>query len=191
MTSAALTVTAKARKAELARQLGVSRQAVGDLVKRGILPEDKDGLIDVEIARMALANRVHPSSKTAQALTAAPPATAPTAAPPPAAANDEDQQITSYHVAKTLNEAAQARMNQLKLRELQGDLIRVAAIRSELATAIASTREALMQIPARLSPVLAPETDQAKVHDLLQAELVQVLDHLNRARARVTMESSS
>jgi len=188
VTSAALIVPAKARKAELARQLGVSRQAIGDLVKRGVLSEDKDGLIDVELARVALANRVHPGSKTAQAIAAGAPAAVPT--PATASANDEEQQITSYHVAKTLNETAQARMNQLKLREMQGDLIRVDAVRSTLASAIASTREALMQIPARLSPVIAPETDQAKVHDLLHTELVQVLDHLNRARERIVPEAT-
>lgn len=189
MTSAALIAPAKARKAELARLLGVSRQAIGDLVKRGVLSEDKDGLIDIELARVALANRVHPSSKTAQAIAAGAPAATPASAI--TAANDENQQITSYHVAKTLNETALARMNQLKLREMQGDLIRVDAVRSTLASAIASTREALLQIPARLSPVLAPETDAVKVHDLLHAELVQVLDHLTRARARIAPEATS
>ena len=68
MASAASIVAPKLSQAALARELDVSRQAVNDLVKRGILPIDKDGLIDVELARHAIANRVRPSGKTAAAL---------------------------------------------------------------------------------------------------------------------------
>ena len=177
MASAASIAPAKARKAALARTFGVSRQAIGDLVKRGILSEDKDGLIDVELARHAIEQRVRPSAKTAQALTE------PAAAPPPPAATDAqtDGTITSYHVAKTLNEAAQARMNQLKLREMQGDLIRVADVRATLAHVFATTREALLQLPARMAPLLAAESDTAAVQNLLHAEIHAALDTLAKS----------
>lgn len=181
MASAASSAPSKATKAELARMLGVSRQAVGDLVRREILSEDKDGKIDVELARLALEQRVRPSSKTAQALNA--PAASPAA--PPAETDQNDTAITSYHVAKTLNEAAQARINQLKLREMQGDLIQVGAVRSELGSLLASLRESLMQIPSRLSPVVAAETDAVKVHDAIAAEIHQSLEQLTAKHAQM------
>lgn len=46
--------------AELARELNVSRQAIHDLQRRGKLGRDADGLIDLELARVALLNRLHP-----------------------------------------------------------------------------------------------------------------------------------
>ena len=82
MASAASTVR-RVKPAELARELGVSRQAIADLIRRGVLSQDADGLLDHELARVALANRVRPSSKTAKALTSAPPpADRPAAAAP-------------------------------------------------------------------------------------------------------------
>jgi small-conductance mechanosensitive channel len=175
----------KASKAELARILGVSRQAVGDLVARGLLTEGDNGRIDVAQARIELANNVRPSSKTAQALTTseAMTSTAPDTAAP---ADEKKPEALSFHTARTFNEVAMAGINQLKLRELQGDLIRVDAVRSALATVLASTRDSLMQIPARLSPVLAAETNAATIHDMLAKELHQSLAQLAAAPDRLS-----
>lgn len=171
MASAASTNALRVRQAELARMLAVSRQSINELVKRNVIAQGADGLIDVDLARVAIANRVHPSGKTA-ALAAnhvhAPAATV-------AAIADEDQAITSYHVAKTLREAAEAKLAQLKLAEQQGQLIRTDAIRSAHAKRLAGLREALLQIPARLASVLAAEPDQTRCHDAMQAEIHAVL----------------
>ena len=56
MASSPSTAIRKLTESGLARELGVSRQAIHDLVKRDILTKDKDGLIDVEMAKIALAN---------------------------------------------------------------------------------------------------------------------------------------
>ena len=177
MTSAASTAPQRATKAALARELGVSRQAVGDLVKRGILTEDRDGLIDIELAKLALVNRVRPSSKTAAALTTqAPPAQTQTTDA------SESSAVTSYHVAKTLNEAAQARMNQLKLKEMQRELVRIDAVESVWSQALAATREHLLQVRARLAPLLANESDPFKIEQLLDLEHNQALQHLASAQ---------
>lgn len=177
--------TQRATQAELARLLGVSRQAINDLIRRNVLELGHDGRLDIELARSAIANRVRPSAKTAATTPVppeqSPPATTPTTAQPQPAANDEQtSSVTSYHVAKTLRETAEARIAQLKLAELRGDLVRVADIRSAYATRAAALRESLLQIPARLASVLAAETDHARCHDLLQAELHQVLAQLQK-----------
>lgn len=189
MASAPSTAPAKARKAQLARELGVSRQAIGDLVARGVLSEDKDGLIDVELAKLALQNRVRPSAKTARALTTPPaPATPPAAdAPGDASAADlpkGDATVTSYHVAKTLNETAQARMNQLKMKEMQGDLIRVAVVEAVWGASLAAAREHLLQVRARIAPLLAAETDVFKIEQLLDDEFDKALRLLSGAQLR-------
>ena len=132
---------------------------------------DGDGKIDVDLAKMALADRVRPSGKTATALGATP---APTNAAIQATV-DHDQAATSYHVARTLRETEEARMAKLKRMEIEGTLIRTADVRTAYAKRAAGLREALLQIPARLSAVLAAESDQAKCHDALQRELHGVL----------------
>lgn len=161
----------------------MSRQAIGKHVSAGTIPIDAAGKIDVDLARKALADRVRPSSKTAMALE-----TSVTIEPEPktALAEKVDAEVTSYHVAKTLREVAEARMAQLKLAEQRGSLISVDAIRSALSGVISSTRDSLLQLPARLAPVLAAETDAAKVHDLIQAELHQALAQLTSSPERIT-----
>ena len=90
-----------------------------------------------------------------------------------------------YWTARSQREAHEAAIAGLKRAELEGALIRVDAMRIALATTISSTRDALLQIPARLAPVLAAETDAAQVHNLLQAELHQALARLTSAPDRL------
>lgn len=178
MASNPLTNIQRLTESGLARQLGVSRQAVHELVKRGVLSKDKDGLIDFELAKHALMNRVRPSGKTAASLQE--PATPPTTQTPETSTEPE---ITSYHVAKTLREAAEAQIARLKLAEMQSDVIQISAVRATWATRIASARDALLQIPARIAPVLAAETNLAAVTLLLESELRQALAELSREDA--------
>ena len=174
MTSNPSTNIPRLSESGLARELDVSRQAIHDLVKRGILIKDKTGQIDVEMAKIALANRVRPSSKTSAALMAKE-----AEKPERPESGEETLETTSYHVAKTLREAAEAQMARLRLAEMQGDLIRVDAVKAALAAAFTSTRDNLLQIPSRLSAILAAETDAAKVHELLQAELCRALEGMS------------
>lgn len=162
-------------QAAIARRLQVSRQAINELVQRGILELGRDGKLDVELARQAIAARVRPSAKTARALagaaaneTAAPPAGEP-APEPPEAAN-----ATSYHVAKTLREAAEAKMAQLRLRERQGELVEAEAVRRQAFELARGARDLLWAMPPRLAALLAAESDPAKCQALLEAEVRQV-----------------
>lgn len=163
-------------QAGLSRTLGVSRQAIHDLIKRQIIPIGTDGLIDVELARVAIANRVRPSGKTAGS------AQAPAQTPPaPAAAIPQPDTQISYHVAKTLREAAEAKIAQLKLAEMRGDLVRASAMRAAVAKRAAGLREALLQLPARVVPMIVANPDAAAVDKLLRAEIVRALEQLTSA----------
>lgn len=188
----------RASQAELARLLGVSRQAINDLVKRGVLEVGRDGKIDVALARHALESRVRPSSKTGQALASAAMAAPPTAAqvlsgavpapaPPQALEASIDTStdapsVTSYHVAKTLRELAEARLAQLKLAEQRGELVRVADVKSAYGKRVTALREALLQIPLRIAPVVAAEESAGKCHEILQTEVHAVLRLLSQGQ---------
>lgn len=179
-------------QAQLARELGVSRQAIHKHVDAGTLAVGEDGKIDLDQARAAM-QTLHPGSKTVQALAAsAPPAPStsnqvviPAAATQFLADADEHGMSTNYHIARTLREAEEARMARLKREEMEGSLIRLEAVRSVAANTLAATREALLQLPARLSTVLAAEGSPARVHDLLQQEIHQALAQLATLPDRV------
>ena len=170
-----MTKPQKLTESGLARELGVSRQAVHDLVKREVLTKDKDGLIDVEMAKLALLNRVRPSGKTTQTLQT-PSATTETpnqavAQPPPPI--DENAEITSYHVAKTLREAAEAQIARLKLAEMKGQFLVKADFERHLFNAGRMLRDTLTNCARRIG---------AEVSGLATAEECEaVIDREHRA----------
>ena len=91
-----------------------------------------------------------------------------------------------FQAARTRREIAEASLSELREAEARGELIRVDAIRSALAGMIAATRDSLLQIPARVAPVLAVETDAGRVHDMIQSELHQALAQLVASPDRIT-----
>lgn len=194
-------------QAEIARALGVSRQAIHKLVQAGKLALGEDGRCDLDTARAAIASSVHPGSRTAQALqTQAPPPPPPPTVPDanaqhvtiPAAASqflgnaDEHGMPTNYHVARTLREAEEARMARLKREEMEGQLIRVSAVETAWASSLAAAREHLLQVASRLAPLLAAEADPLKIDQMLHEELTQALQLLAGANAKAsTTEGAS
>ena len=98
-------------------------------------------------------------------------------APPPLPA--EPDEAMTYDVARRRREAAEARIAEMKQAEMEGVLIRVDSVRSSMATKISGARDALLQIPSRLAPVLAAEPDLLKVTGLLEDALRQALADLS------------
>ncbi len=158
--------------AELARTLNVSRQAINDLQNAGALPREADGLIDLGSATAALAARLHPNSKTLTAIAAlSPPATVADLVPP-GAADDSAAPVTSYHVARTLREAAEARMAQLKLAEMNGTLVKADDVGRQARAIATALRLHLDTIPERIAAELG--TDDATrrtLRERIRAEL--------------------
>lgn len=89
---------------------------------------------------------------------------------------DED-----FQMARTRREIAEANLAEMREAELQGKLIRVEAIRAAWARRVAATRDALLQIPHRVAPVLAAEDDLDRIGRVLDDELRQALAELSRA----------
>jgi len=210
MASAASTSIRRVKPAELARELGVSRQAVHDLIARNILSKDADGKIDAEMAKIALANRVRPSGKTAQALASPPPpAGMPAPAPPPPDSEPDAASATSFHVARTLREGEEARMAKIKRMQLERTLTEAAPAASATFTAFRGLRDACMPIGRRVAARVATMTDPREIqllideemriafrgfHDRTLANLVKAIDPASPARApepQTTEESST
>jgi hypothetical protein len=153
-------------QAEYAKRRGCSQVAVHKAVKAGRITLI-DGKIDPAVADVQWQ-----ANTRARVSTRPPQGEGATAAGAPRMADDDGD---GYWQSRARREKAEADTAELKLAELRGDLVRADAIRAVHAKRLAGLREALLQLPARLSPVLAAEADQARCHDALQRELHAVL----------------
>ena len=93
---------------------------------------------------------------------------------------DED-----HDAARTRLRISEANLSEMKEAEERGSLIRVDAIKAALGTAMATAREALLQIPSRLAPLLAADQDPANIQNTLHGEIHQALEHLSGASERL------
>lgn len=87
--------------------------------------------------------------------------------------------------ARTRREIAEANIAEMAEAKLRRELIRVSSVQAQLSTDYATTRDAMLQIPARMAPLLAAEQDPAKVQNLLHAEIHQALVQLAGASDQV------
>jgi hypothetical protein len=92
-----------------------------------------------------------------------------------------DDEADDYWTSKGRRERAEAELAELKLAEQRGELVRAADVRAQHAGRLAMLRESLLQLPARMAPLLAVEGDAARCHDILQRELHGVLELATQA----------
>lgn len=85
----------------------------------------------------------------------------------------------SFHEARTLSQRVKAVLLKIDLEERTGKLVESAAVRTAAFNTARTLRDALMNIPDRISVILAAETDQSKVSALLAKEIRQALDELS------------
>ena len=80
-----------------------------------------------------------------------------------------------YWASKAKREAAEAQMAELKLAEMCGELVRADAIRSALSKNAAAMREALLQMPSRVVPLLVADPSAAAMDRILRDEVIRAL----------------
>ena len=162
-------------QAEYARHRGCSKVAVGKAVKANRISL-VNGKIDPAVADIQW-------QKNSRAR-----AGAHTSAQLPLDAGgggDEPTKVDDYMFNRNRREAAEAERAELSLAEDKGQLIRIDAVNAAVAGVFSAARDAWLQIPARLSPQLAAESDAAKVQAMLHAEIHQALQLLAGPTARV------
>lgn len=149
-------------KAEYARRRGVTEGAVRQAVRDGRITE-VDGKIDPAAAdeEWARNSRVRAGSAPSE----------PNAEVPGDEADRPASDAWQYQVSRARREQAEAQIAELKLQEQLGQLVRVDSVRSEVAAALGQVREHLLQLPARLAPLIVAEPDQAQIQRLLEAEI--------------------
>lgn len=149
-------------QADLARELGLTRGRVTQLVARGMPTFSADAAAAWRTQHVAA--RAGSTSKAATPQTTEP-------------AQGEGVPVR-YDASRARREAAEAELSELRLATERGTLIQIAAIETVWAGAMAAARERLLQLPARMGQLLAAESDAFKIEQLLDAEVHEALHHL-------------
>lgn len=158
----------------LAEALGLSKGRVAQLKAEGMPVDSITSAQAWREARLNVAARKPSPPIQSESSAALPP---PPAFPPISGGDFGDE---DFQMARTRREIAEANLAEMREAELEGKLIRVEAIRAAWAKRISATRDALLQLPHRLAPVLAAETEMERVSQLLDVELRQALTELSR-----------
>ena len=158
----------KPSQASLAAALALTPGRITALKKKGM------PIYSVEAARAWRAQNI------------APVPTGKPANPAPVGAPSPDAPPAGYELSRARREAAEARMAERRDAELAGQLIRVDAVRAVWAAKITGARDALLQIPSRLAPVLAVESDLVAVATLLEAAIHQAMEEISRPQMDIT-----
>lgn len=182
-------------QAEYAKHRGCSAVAVHKAVKAGRISLIGDK-IDPEVADIQWERNTRARAKNVKPATPAAPASTPAAGdgtpdlvdaaaaaaatpevPVDTGAGDGDRQQDDprYMESRSSREEAAARREWLKLKEEEGELVRIDQVRAELAARLAPVREGLLQIPARLAPILAAQSDPARIQTQLEVEIHTIL----------------
>lgn len=162
----------------LGRALDLSKQSISKLKKQGMPVDSIEAAQAWREARQNVAAR-KPSpvqvTTPMPALDRRPPAAALPPLDPVDWGNEPDEDRDRARTRREIADANKAEMEEAKMRREQ---IRVQAVENMLATDFATTRDALLQIPARLAPLMAADSDPVSIQNLLESEIHQALMNL-------------
>ena len=172
-------------QAAIGRALGLARSTITKLRGQGMpVTSVAEAQAWRELRQNSLQRKPEPKPLAAPPVPMAP---APRMLPP---LPDEDDETFGF--GETLDQArlrdkiSEANQNEMREGEMRRELIKLNAVIASVGTDFAVTREALMQIPARLAPTLAADTDPASVMNALHAEIHQALQQLAEAPAHLS-----
>ncbi len=96
--------------------------------------------------------------------------------------DDDDGDVDSKDPALAKSQAKKeefrAKLVELEYEERVGTLVKKSEVEKEAFRVGRLVRDAVLNVPSRLAGILAAESDQRKVHDLLEKELRQALEAL-------------
>jgi len=157
---------------DLANLLNVSRPRVTALIKRGIFGDavkrKKDGTyrIDLEVAAATARQNIDPGQPAGKIKGADS-----TQGVKPAGGID-------YVTARALNEQYKAAVKKLEYEERTGKLINADKVRETAFDVARRVRDGMLNIPDRVAAIIAAESNEIKVRELLTKEIREALSEL-------------
>lgn len=170
-------------QASIGRALNLSPATITKLKKQGMPVDSVESAQAWRVERQNVAARKPAPAAAVQAPAPARPAPPAGVFPPLEFPGDDGGE--DHDAARTRLRISEANLSEMREAEERGDLIRLDAVKSALSVAMATVREALLQIPSRLAPLLAADSDPAHVQNMLHAEIHQALERLSGASERL------
>lgn len=96
----------------------------------------------------------------------------------------EAKKAVNYHQSRAIRERYSAKTAKLEYRKLAGSLVSAVKVKTEAFECARITRDAILNVPNRLAPELAGESDPVKVHIMLTKALTEALESLADAGDR-------
>ncbi len=153
---------------EYAEHLGISRQAVSKLVKLGKIPTGKGG-IDPKEADKALAGIHDPARAHLRK-------SRPRVEGKPQKNIKQQSDSITWQQARTKKEYYQAALAKIEFEKAIGKLADAETWKEKAFKSGRVVRDAMQNIPDRISGVLAAESSQEKVHKILEKEIREALE---------------
>lgn len=178
-------------RAAYARSKGWHKSTVTRYAQQGRIVFGADGLVDVAATDALLAQSADPAREGVRerheaerrekqaarsAAVAADLLAGAASAPPPPdepayRADPSDPTFRLLQKSRAESEAHRAALLRMEREKQEGKLVDAEAVRLEAFKQAREARNAILNMPARLAPLLAAETDPVKVMDLLEREL--------------------
>ncbi len=159
-----------------ARHRGVSHVAVLKAIKAGRIVKEPDGTIDAVKADAAWKQ----NTSQAQQRKATQNGNAAERGEPPTVNSGP-----SYAQSRAIKEAYNARLAKLEYEEKSGALVRTDSVKVAWFNVLRILRDRVLNMPDRMAPLLASETDPKRVRELLDVELRQILTDAADATANL------
>ena len=168
-------------QAEYARRRGVSRQYVGQMVAKGVI-RLSGRKVDTDQADTALAAFREPArpARRAEPRIMAAPSARPVAGddPEPSAPPRDGDLPTLLLKTRIKSEIERAKLLEIKARVEAGKYVDADDVRVAAFNKARVVRDSLLNIPERLAAVLAAESDERRVHQIMVAEIRSALEEL-------------
>jgi hypothetical protein len=152
-------------QAEWARRQGFSKQYVGKLISEGKI-KLVNGMIDEQTANSVLTRQRDPNL------------------PLQRKGGGTYEQRNEMHdllvKTKLKNEIERGKLLEAKVKSEMGELVSAEKVRNAMFAKGRIIRDGMMNIPDRISSLLANENDAAKIHEILSKEIREVLTELSR-----------
>lgn len=152
-----------------ARHRGVSHVAVLKAIKAGRIEKEPDGTIDPAKADAAWERNTNQAQKRKTAKRPSEKDAESHVGPPIVNSGP------SFAQSRAIKEAYNARLAKLAYEEKSGALVRTDTVKVAWFNTLRVVRDRALNLPDRLAPLLAAETDPKIVRDLLEEELRTVL----------------
>jgi phage terminase Nu1 subunit (DNA packaging protein) len=153
-------------QSEWARRNGFSRQYVNNLINNGKI-ELKNGKIDEDDANEALKIQKNPNLPTRRNLGES-------------YAEDAKEVHIMYAKARLKNEVERGKILEARAKTEIGQLVSAEAVKNAMFAKGRIIRDGMMNIPDRVSALLATINDASQIHEILSKEIREVLEELSR-----------